>query len=80
MNHPKLVAMMPTNESFARTSKHWEMPARNLRVALLDHARRRVLRNDQGLPGVRDKPMDDGDWGKLKNKVVVERLFIDYYL
>ena len=80
MNHPKLVAMMPTNEAFARTSKHWEMPARNLRVALLDHARRRVLRNDQGLPGVRDKPMDDGDWGKLKNNVVVERLFIDYYL
>jgi hypothetical protein len=80
MNHPDLVAMMPTNEAFARTSKHWKMPARNLRLALLDHAKKRVLRNDQGMPGVRDKPMDEGDWGKLKSNVVVDRLFIDYFV
>ena len=80
MRHPDLVAMMPTNEAFAKNSKHWEMPARNLRVALLDRAKRRVLRNDQGLPGVEDNPMADGDWGDWKGNVVENRLFIDYYV
>jgi beta-lactamase superfamily II metal-dependent hydrolase len=80
MKHPRLVAMMPTNEQFAKGSKHWEMPAKNLRVALLDHTKSRVLRNDQGLPGVDDHPMDDGEWGELKNNVVVDRLFIDYFV
>lgn len=80
MRHPDLVAMMPTNEAFAKNSKHWEMPARNLRVALLDHAKKRVLRNDQGLPGVEDNPMADGDWGDWKGNVVENRLFIDYYV
>jgi beta-lactamase superfamily II metal-dependent hydrolase len=80
MNNPELVAMMPTNEAFARTSKHWNMPAKNLRVALLEHAKNRVLRNDQGLPGVDDKPMEDGEWGDLKENVSVDPLFIDYFV
>lgn len=80
MNNPKLVAMMPTNEGFARTSKHWNMPAVNLRKELLAHAHRRVLRNDQGYPGVEDQPMKDGDWGDLQSNIVIDPLFIDYYV
>jgi beta-lactamase superfamily II metal-dependent hydrolase len=79
MNNPRLVAMMPTNESFARNSKHWNMPATHLREKLLEHTRKRVLRNDQGMPGT-DDPMHDGDWGELKDNVKVDDLFIEYYL
>jgi beta-lactamase superfamily II metal-dependent hydrolase len=80
MDNPNLVAMIPTNEAFARFSKHWNMPAPKLRSKLLQHARKRVLRNDQGLPGVKDQPMKDGDWGDLKENVIVDPLFIDYFV
>jgi beta-lactamase superfamily II metal-dependent hydrolase len=79
MTHPRLVAMMPTNQTFAKKSKGWEMPAKKLRIELLKHAGKRVLRNDQGRPGA-DDPMTEGEWGDLRNNVFVDELFIDYYV
>jgi hypothetical protein len=80
MNHPDLVAMMPTNEAFARNSKHWNMPAPKLREELLKHACKRVLRNDQGIAGVQDDPIKDGEWGALKDCVDVQPLYIDFFV
>src|SRR5258708_29556964 len=57
MTHPKLVAMIPTNASFARNSKHWTMPAPKLNKALKEHTHKRLLRNDQGRNRVPD-PLD----------------------
>ncbi len=79
MNHPKLVAMIPTNQKFANDSKHWTMPAPNLYKALNEHTGKRLLRNDQGVGTVAD-PMKGVDWGGLEKNVAVDRLFIDYFV
>lgn len=79
MNHPKLVAMIPTNEKFARESKAWTMPAPNLNAALLEHTHQRLLRNDQGIGKVAD-PLKTSEWSGLEGNVDVSSLFIDYYL
>ena len=79
MTHPKLVAMIPTNEKFAKESKHWTMPAPNLYDALNEHTGKRLLRNDQGVGAIVD-PMKDGDWDGLEKNVTVDRLFIDYFV
>jgi len=81
MTHPKLVAMIPTNQKFAKDSKHWAMPAPNLCTALSEHTGKRLLRNDQGVGEVAD-PMNmaDVDWGGLEKNVTVDRLFIDYFV
>jgi beta-lactamase superfamily II metal-dependent hydrolase len=79
MNHPKLVAMIPTNQKFAKNSKKWVMPAPNLNKALKEHTHERLLRNDQGIGGVAD-PMQSGEWNGLLKNVEVEPLFIDYYV
>ncbi len=79
MTNPKLVAMIPTNENFAKVSKHWTMPAPNLYKALNEHTSMRLLRNDQGVGGVGD-PMQEVGWGDLKENVTVDRLFIDYFV
>jgi hypothetical protein len=82
MTHPKLVAMIPTNASFAKTSKHWSMPAPNLNKALKEHTEKRLLRNDQGRNRVPDplKLDQEADWQDLKKNVTVDDLFIDYYV
>jgi len=79
MNHPKLVAMIPTNQQFAKDSKHWTMPAPNLFKALNDHTGKRLLRNDQGIGDVAD-PLKGVDWDGLEKNVAVDRLFIDYFV
>lgn len=79
MTNPKLVAMIPTNESFARDSKHWTMPAPNLNHALKDHTQNRLLRNDQGFNNVPD-PLTTADWDGLERFVTVNSLYIDYYV
>jgi beta-lactamase superfamily II metal-dependent hydrolase len=79
MNHPKLVAMIPTNQMFARDSKHWAMPAPNLNKALQEHTRNRLLRNDQGLNNVPD-PLTEANWEGLKDNVAVTELYIDYFI
>ncbi|MEO8129642.1 MAG: MBL fold metallo-hydrolase [Bryobacteraceae bacterium] len=79
MNHPKLVAMIPTNQKFAKNSKHWTMPAPNLFEALEEHTAKRLLRNDQGVGDIPD-PMKSVDWGGLEKNVTVDRLFIDYFV
>jgi beta-lactamase superfamily II metal-dependent hydrolase len=77
MKNPKLVAMIPTNEQFARESKHWTMPAPKLNEALKDHTQNRLLRNDQGFNKVPDLKADD--WVGV-GKVEVDPLYIDYYV
>lgn len=79
MNHPKLVAMIPTNEKFANESKRWTMPAPLLKRALLDHTHERLLRNDQGIGEVKD-PLKTGEWSGLDANVEVDPLYIDYYV
>jgi beta-lactamase superfamily II metal-dependent hydrolase len=79
MNHPKLVAMIPTNEKFAKQSKKWTMPAPNLNVALQEHTHKRLLRNDQGIENVGD-PLQTGEWSGLDANVEVDPLYIDYYV
>jgi beta-lactamase superfamily II metal-dependent hydrolase len=80
MVHPKLVAMIPTNASFAKTSKHWTMPAPKLNKELKDHTEKRLLRIDQGRNRVPDPLKDqEANWQDLEN-VTVDDLFIDYYV
>lgn len=79
MTHPKLVAMIPTNQKFANDSKHWTMPAPNLCKALNEHTGKRLLRNDQGV-GEAPDPMKGVAWGGLEKNVAVDRLFIDYFV
>ena len=79
MNHPKLVAMIPTNEKFARESKAWTMPAPKLNEALLDHTHKRLLRNDQGIGKVAD-PLKTVEWSGLDANVEVNPLYIDYFV
>ena len=81
MNHPKLVAMIPTNEQFAKGSKKWTMPAPNLNAALKEHTHERLLRNDQGIGSVVD-PLKAAnvDWSDLRANVEEDALYIDYYV
>jgi len=81
MTNSRLVAMIPTNENFARNSKKWKMPARNLNKVLKERTGGRILRNDQGMnrvPNTLDDPACQ--WGDLKKRVIVHRLYIDYYV
>ncbi len=81
MTHPKLVAMIPTNEKFAKDIKHRTMPAPNLYKALEEHTGQRLLRNDQGVGGVANPMTMEGvDWGGLEKNVTVDRLYIDYFV
>lgn len=82
MTHPKLVAMIPTNASFARNSKHWTMPAPKLNKVLREHTHKRLLRIDQGRNRIPDPldPNQEADWQELKKNVSVSDLFIDYYV
>ena len=82
MTNPKLVAMIPTNEKFARDSKHWVMPAPNLNRALKEHTQERLLRIDQGFSPVEDPLREDKDaeWADLKKNVRVTDLYIDYFV
>jgi hypothetical protein len=82
MTNSKLVAMIPTNEWFARKSKHWIMPAPILYQTLEKHTAGRVLRNDQGKNDVPDPVVDRKDvhWDGLDENVKADDLFIDYFV
>lgn len=71
MTSPKLVAMIPTNELFAKLSKHWTMPAPILNQNLQQQTAGRLLRNDLG-------KAEDAQWDGLDANVQVDPLFIDY--
>jgi len=51
-----LVAMIPVNEEFARTSKGWDMPYPALHARLLEKTRGRVLRADRGKADLAARP------------------------
>ena len=82
MTSPKLVAMIPTNELFAKRSKHWIMPAPKLHQALEEHTAGRLLRNDQGKNDVPDPVANPTgvQWDGLDTSVTVDPLFIDYFV
>lgn len=79
MTHPALVAMVSTDEAFARLpARGWQMPAGNTKRALLDATRGRLIRGDRRWrddPDVRPYPVS-GDFLARLNEA--DALFVDY--
>lgn len=79
MTHPALVAMVSTDEAFARLpARGWEMPAGNTKRALLDATRGRLIRGDRRWrddPDVRPYPVSRDFLARLDE---ADALFVDY--
>ncbi len=80
----RLVAMVPTHESWAQERYGWRMPSRALMSALVIAAEGRVLRSDADFPQkkvVGGKPpwVPGRRWQQHLARVDVNELFIDYF-
>jgi hypothetical protein len=82
MTSPNLVAAIPVDESFARNSKHWDMPAGPLLASLLEKTASRVLREDSDFPKNSAKPeqFPETKWKEFQQNTNVQEQFIEYYV
>jgi len=85
MNSPQLAAAIPVNEVFAKSSKHWEMPATALFARLRELTRGRILRADALWPTPDDAApagLSTKEWQQFLESVRLDQdgLFIDYYI
>lgn len=79
MTHPSLVAMVSTDEAFARLpARGWQMPAGNTKRALLNATCGRLIRGDRRWrddPDVRPYPVSGDFLARLNEE---NALFVDY--
>ena len=83
MTSEALVAAIPTDETFAREKKGWEMPAPKLRQALYEKTKGRMLRADPGrsaIPTQKPAIISQAAWKRFRNAVTEDSLFVDYAL
>jgi hypothetical protein len=84
MVHPGLVAAIPVNESFAKGTKHWEMPAAALYSRLQAKTEGRLFRSDGiGPLASTGTPQSSGtDWEAYQSSVAVDdgtpSLYVEY--
>jgi len=78
MTDEKLTAMIPVNETFAK-SKDWQIPYPPLLERLIEKCKNRVLRSDQELPSKNDKPYDltKEEWKDFRKRAKKNDLYID---
>ena len=82
MTSPRLVAAIPVDENFARTTKHWDMPAPPLYKALQEKTLGRILRSDSDFPTNSAKPaaLSDGDWAEFQRDVNTQPRYVEFYV
>jgi hypothetical protein len=81
MNSPELTAMIPVDETFAKEDQNWKhIPSEPLLDRLKEKCRNRVIRSDQPLPGVNDRPSNTSaaGWKRFLDRLEKENdLYVD---
>jgi hypothetical protein len=82
MTSSRLIAAIPVDEEFARTSKHWDMPAGPLLAALQEKTAGRILRGDSNFPRDSSRPekLPEDEWREFQQNTNVQEQFIEYFL
>jgi hypothetical protein len=83
MTSEDLMAAIPTDETFARETKGWEMPAPKLWKALSAKTKGRILRADPGhdaIPTQKPENISQAAWDRFRQAVTQAPLFVDYEL
>lgn len=81
MKSSKLVAAIPTDETFAAQKQGWEMPAPKLERALRAKTKGRILRADPGrdpIPASKPAELSRAAWDRFRKAVRTEDLFVDF--
>jgi beta-lactamase superfamily II metal-dependent hydrolase len=81
MTSTRLVAAIPTDETFAEEKQGWEMPAPKLKNALRAKTKGRILRADPGrdpIPKAKPRDISQAAWDRFRKAVSSQDLFVDY--